>query len=367
MKITFLLGVTFGQWLKVLMNKNIKFSFRHLINHLLITIISLINQTLLVPERIFFHIKRNQKVQDPIFIIGLWRSGTTLLHFLLSKDKTFCAPSNFQCVFPHTFNVMEKLFPLKLDRVVIPRPQDNMVIKLDSPCEDEVALCSLVPDCAFYNYFFFSQNKEYFFEYLDFEECSHSVVNLWLKHHKKFHKKVSHYYNYKRVVYKSPAHTARIKHLIKIYPNASFVHITRHPLDIIQSSIHSIETLSEIMFPLQELNIGNLQDTTFMIYKNVLNKLNEDLSLLQPDQYCRIKYEDILMDPLKKLSEVYDKLGLSTFDKSRNELLKYLASIEGYKKNRYEPYSPSLKTRILSEFEPFIKKWEYDSNGSRRD
>ena len=126
------------------------------------------------------------------------RSGTTLLHFLLSKDKTFCAPSNFQCVFPHTFNVMEKLFPLKLDRVHSPRPQDNMVIKLDSPCEDEVAFCSLVPNYAFYNYFFFSQNKEYFFEFLDFEECSPSVVNLWLKHHKKFHKKVSQYYKNKR-------------------------------------------------------------------------------------------------------------------------------------------------------------------------
>ena len=120
------------------------------------------------------------------------------------------------------------------------------------------------------------------------------------------------------------------------------------------------------MLPLQELNIGNLQETTLMVYKNVLNRLNEDLSLLQPDQYYWIKYEDILMDPLKKLSEVYAKLGLGTFDKSRNQLLKYLASIDGYKKNRYEPYSPALKTRILSEFEPFIKKWEYNSNGSRR-
>ena len=64
--------------------------------------------------------------------------------------------------------------------------------------------------------------------------------------------------------------------------------------------------------------------------------------------------------------EVYAKLGLGTFDKSLNQLLKYLASIDGYKKNRYEPYSPALKTRILSEFEPFIKKWEYDPNGSRQ-
>ena len=87
--------------------------------------------------------------------------------------------------------------------------------------------------------------KEYFFEYLDFDECSHSVVNLWLKHHKKFHKKVRQYYKNKRVVYKSPAHSARIQHLIKIYPNASFVHITRHPLDIIQSSIHRINVFFE--------------------------------------------------------------------------------------------------------------------------
>lgn len=360
MKIIFLIGVPFSQWLKLITNKNIRFSLKFIFNYLIITIVSLLNQVLCVPERLFFNIKKDRKVEDPIFVIGLWRSGTTLLHFLLGQDKYFCTPNNFQCAFPHTFNVMQKLLPLKLDRIRVPRPQDNMVVKLDSPCEDEVAICSLLPNHAFYNYFFFSQNKEYFFDFLDFQKCSPVIISEWLRCHKKFHEKISQYYNDKRVVYKSPGHTAKIKHLIKIYPKASFVLITRHPLDIIQSTVHSIKMLSKVMLPMQKLDISGLEETTFMLYKNVLNRLDEDLSLLHHNQYCRIKYEDMIMSPLNSLNKIYNKLRLGSFDNSNNELSKYLKSIKGYKKNKYDPYSPELKARVLDEFGPYIKKWEYE-------
>ena len=119
MKIIFLIGVPFSQWLKLITNKNIRFSLKFIFNYLIITIVSLLNQVLCVPERLFFNIKKDRKVEDPIFVIGLWRSGTTLLHFLLGQDKYFCTPNNFQCAFPHTFNVMQKLLPLKLDLAVL--------------------------------------------------------------------------------------------------------------------------------------------------------------------------------------------------------------------------------------------------------
>ena len=76
--------------------------------------------------------------------------------------------NNFQCIFPHTFNVMEKFLPINAAKGSAPRPQDNMEVKIDSPCEDEVALCSLIPDFALYNYFSFSKDKEYFLRFLDF-------------------------------------------------------------------------------------------------------------------------------------------------------------------------------------------------------
>ena len=41
---------------------------------------------------------------DPLFIVGHWRSGTTYLHYLLALDReSFAYPSNYQCLFPTVF------------------------------------------------------------------------------------------------------------------------------------------------------------------------------------------------------------------------------------------------------------------------
>ena len=359
MKITFFIGISFSKWLKFLTNKEIQLSIKYLFNYLIITLLSLINQVFFIPEKLFFNIKKNYRPKDPIFILGLWRSGTTLLHFLLSKDEKFCSPNNFQCIFPNTFNTMEKLFPFDVAKISAPRPQDNMTVKLNSPCEDEIALCSLIPDYALYNFFQFTQNKEYFLNFLDFENCEENITTHWLDEHKKFHNKVSHYYNNKRIIYKSPAHTARIKKLITIYPNASFIYIARHPLNFFQSSISSIQKLLKIMLPLQKLDIENLQEMIFTNNKRVLVRLDEDISLIPKENFSSVKYEDLVLAPTKTLSDIYSDLQLGFFNENQIELKRYLESIKGYKTNKYEPYSSRLKNRILKEFDLYIKKWGY--------
>jgi len=45
----------------------------------------------------------------PLFIIGHWRSGTTLMHTLLSKDPRFGYVSTFHSVFPNNLRV-KKLY-----------------------------------------------------------------------------------------------------------------------------------------------------------------------------------------------------------------------------------------------------------------
>ena len=39
--------------------------------------------------------------QDPLFILGYFRSGTTFLHTLLSKDPQFAFTTNYHAGFPH--------------------------------------------------------------------------------------------------------------------------------------------------------------------------------------------------------------------------------------------------------------------------
>ena len=98
-----------------------------------ISIAVLFSQPLQWIERAMFWIKgRNTKIHpEPIFIIGHWRSGTTHLHYLLTRDQQFGYLSNYQAFL---FNVSLLGGPV-LKKILSPffpkeRPQDN--VQLDS-------------------------------------------------------------------------------------------------------------------------------------------------------------------------------------------------------------------------------------------
>ena len=91
-----------------------------------------------------------QPIKDaPIFIIGHWRSGTTLLHELMSLDERFTFPTTYECFVPNHF-LISAWFDAWL-KCLLPkqRPMDNMALGWDRPQEDEFALCNMVPQSLF--------------------------------------------------------------------------------------------------------------------------------------------------------------------------------------------------------------------------
>src|SRR5262245_25743508 len=50
----------------------------------------------------------------PVFVLGHWRSGTTLLHELLARDPRHAAPTTFDCLSPHHFLVTRSWLPTLL-------------------------------------------------------------------------------------------------------------------------------------------------------------------------------------------------------------------------------------------------------------
>ena len=80
---------------------------------------------------------------EPVFVIGHWRSGTTHLHYLLSQDNQFSYLEAFQAFF---FRVafVSKTFMRPLLNYFMPstRPQDNIKINASAPTEEEHRNCT---------------------------------------------------------------------------------------------------------------------------------------------------------------------------------------------------------------------------------
>ncbi len=108
-----------------------------------ISVASLVNSALQTLERAVYgrRVARVVIAKPPVFILGHWRSGTTLLHNLLALDPQFVAPTHFQVSFPGHFLLTEEwLARLLKNAIPSRRPMDEMALAWNVPGEDEIAL-----------------------------------------------------------------------------------------------------------------------------------------------------------------------------------------------------------------------------------
>ena len=151
------------------------------------------------------------KVDAPLFILGIWRSGTTHLHNLFAQDDRFAYANNYQVSFPRTFLTMEKSHSKFVGRFMPKRrPQDNVAMGVREPQEDEFAFCSMTGRSVAMGWAFPRRAPDQYNRYLTFRDASPREVAEWKADLTELVQKLSFKYE-KPLVLKSPAHTCRIK------------------------------------------------------------------------------------------------------------------------------------------------------------
>ncbi len=146
---TNLCGMTFPDWWQTLRVNRFAVAPRYWHRAALVTAGSVLNSWYQGrEERLFGDQVDEAAVHPPLFILGHWRSGTTLLHNLLALDDRYAFPNLYEVFFPHTFLCTED-DRSGLVAPLIPKTRvfDNVAQGFDMPNEDEFAtaaasLCS---------------------------------------------------------------------------------------------------------------------------------------------------------------------------------------------------------------------------------
>lgn len=168
----------------------------------------------------------------PIFIVGPWRSGTTVMHELLTAATGLPTPQTWQCMNASSF----QLLPAPPDTVRRARPMDGLEISARSPQEDEFALLCLGVDSA-YRAFLQPHRCGELTRALDPSYWLASA-DAWLPRFERFLQGVlaTEQRHGQRLILKSPNHSFRLPALLRRFPDAQVVWMLRDAPSVLHSN-----------------------------------------------------------------------------------------------------------------------------------
>jgi omega-hydroxy-beta-dihydromenaquinone-9 sulfotransferase len=355
-------GCHFFAWMRLLIRNRFAVNWRYWYIAVIITLISVLHTLLRLFQTIRYgrQLARTKVRHAPIFIIGHWRTGTTLLHELMILDDRHNYPTTYECLSPNHFLFTEGFFSRWMG-FLLPahRPMDNMSAGWDRPQEDEFALCMLGQPSPYLTVAF-PNHGPVFPEYLDLEGISPRALAGWKKTFLSFLQQIT-ARDSRRLVLKSPPHTARIKVLLQMFPNARFIHIIRNPYVIFPSTIHLWKSLYR-NHGLQNPNYQGLEEYVLTTFLRLYEKLEEGKQLVDPSRFYQLRYEDLITDPIRQMRALYDHLELGEFERVLPKLEDYLRSVEGYETNKYE-ITPEMRSKIAQRWGPVIRRYGYERGG----
>ena len=297
------------------------------------------------------------KITDqPVFIIGHWRSGTTHLHNLLSCDPQFTCPTYYQVMFPHHFAYTQP-WGTRLFNYFSPskRPMDNMAVGAKGAHEDEFALAAL-STVSPYLQTLFPRTGDNGFAVLDPLRLDPAALDCWKGAMRHFVQKLT-FSKGKRVVLKSPPHLGRVRVLLDLFPQAKFIHINRNPYEVYLSTKHMWQTGFSLSH-LQEPQSQTLEEIILTWYTELYALYGRDRDLIPPGSLCEIKFEELVSKPLEVLKDIYETLNFPGFEEFRVRVMPYLEAQQSYKRNKYV-LDDETKERIRQRWGPTCAHYGY--------
>ncbi len=352
-------GICAGEWWTLLRENRFDVDPVYWHRAAFITLTSLVNSALRRNERrVYDQAIAGVDIQPPLFILGHWRSGTTLLHYLLAQDtQQFAYPNTYQVVNPQTFLTTEEKNTRRFAWLVPKtRPMDNMALSFQTPQEDEFAPC-LMTLRSLYLGISFPRREQHYSRYLTFRDVPQADVEAWKNALLWFLKKLTLKYH-RPLLLKSPPHTARIRLLLSLFPDARFVHIHRNPYTVFQSFQHYFDTALWYTY-LQRPDLAGIDDGILRRYTALYDAYFEERQLIPQGQFHEVCFEDLERAPVQEIGRLYDRLALPGYADFKPRLQAYVDSLGGYRKNEFPALAPPLRRKIAREWGRSFEQWGY--------
>ncbi len=258
---------------------------------------------------------------SPVFVLGLFRSGTTVLHRLLGEDpdnRTLPHWESFDPVYtPEGPEPRQRKLARTLMLADILSPSIKAIHPMDAEQTDECR-------GMFTNVFRTPQfNVQYRVAgYLDWLLVQDARIAY--RQHRRQLQLVQHHRPYgKRFVLKDPTHTFFVKEILEVFPGAKFVFMHRDPAETL-SSICSLHAYARSVFStdVDARAIGAELSESYMT--RLLEPAVRTLDRLPAGRVAHVRSPDLSRDPVGTIAKAYQALGMELTEEARIAMHEYM-------------------------------------------
>lgn len=281
----------------------------------------------------------DERIAAPVVILGLTRTGTTLLQRLLASDSRFYSAAYWEARFPvpaeddpqgerriaRAKAEIEAMLAANPDLASV-HPFDALGADEDILLLDQTLLSNtsetLAPVPSFYKWLR-SQDRRPAYQYW------YRMLQMlqWQKKRRGI--------TAERWVLKTPMHLAHVDHILELMPDATFIQTHRDPLSTIPSyasMIHGLwKGVSDEADPLEAAreSSGTLEHD--------LRRCLEVRDELAEGRFVDVDFRDTVSDPVGVVERIYAHIGMPMTETARSQINRYMNTHprEGRPKHTY--------------------------------
>lgn len=300
-----------------------------------------VNRLLYVRDRALHPEIAEVQIERPVFIIGLPRTGTTILHDILNQDPANRAPLTWELMFPSPPPTTEEADTdprIALCQSFIPSGDDHSeMFKAMHPMgallsqECVVMMGEAMCTALFHNQFRVPSYQDWVDDEADwapvYEFHRRQLQHLWWRKPGD------------RWVLKTGAHLWSLEYLLEAYPDARIVFTHRDPV----KSMTSYASLTSLVRSSSSDEVDRFEvaeDWTRRLCAKVHHALDVRTSREYPDAvFYDMYFADFAADQFAEVAKIYEAFDLPMSDEGRTAMQAYIAAhpkgSDGI--HRYEP------------------------------
>lgn len=332
------------------------------LSRLHIFLIYLLRYTLLEPFRLiqvywfYGKIRRHEITEDPIFVLGHWRSGTSHLQNLMVQGGDKTTSTIFTGLFADNYLVtgfwLKGVLNFIIKTLNAQYSIQRVPMHLDIPVELDSSLCAMVsPNCYTWGQVFPIRFEKWIDKMVLFDK--EQAAGQWISDYDFMIKKLSYHSGGKRVVVKTPGDTARMLKLYQKYPNARFIYIHRDPIAVYHSNLYLWSVIQKEN-SVQKLSDNQINTLIIKTYQKLLSAYLKQRAFIPSSQLVEVHFEDLQKSPLATVKHIYSTLNLGPIpEKALAELIE---TNKSYKVKKYNT-APDLEATIKSQWDFAFKTW----------